>query len=225
MNKSARIYVAGHTRPRRVGHRAPSRRGRVREHRHPGARGAGPDPAGGDGAVLRRGAAGVRVPRRGAGGRDPRERHLPGGFHPGQSPDPDPGHRRGVEERRGEAAVPRLVVHLSQAGPAADAGGRAAHRPPRADQRRVRPGEDRRDQDVPVVPETARVQRDLPHADQPVRAGGQLPSGKIPRAPRADPEVPRGEGRAGAAASRCGGPGHRGGSSCTWTTSRMPRCT
>ena len=75
---------------------------------------------------------------------------------------------------RREAAVPRLVLHLPEARAAADARGRAADRPARADQRVVRDRQDRRHQALPGLSPAVRLRLHLGHADQPLRAGRQL---------------------------------------------------
>ena len=79
-----------------------------------------------------------------------------------------------LRARRRAAAVPRLVVHLPQARAAADPRGLAAHRPPRADQRRLRDRQDRRHPAGAGGPPPVRPAVDLGDADQPLRPGRQL---------------------------------------------------
>ena len=65
--------------------------------------------------------------------------------------------RAAFEVGRGEAAVPRQLLHLPAGLPAADPRGVPADRPARAHQRGLRAGQDRRDQAVPGLPAAARV--------------------------------------------------------------------
>ena len=62
------------------------------------------------------------------------------------------------------------------------------------------------------------------HADQSVRPGRQLPPGKFPRHPGADPQVSRSQGRATGLPSRSGAPARPGGNFSTATTWPMPAC-
>ena len=59
-------------------------------------------------------------------------------------------------------------------------------------------------------------------ADEPLRAGRQLPSEELPRAAGAHPALPRGEGGRAPPRSRRGARARRGGSSSTWTTWPTP---
>ena len=100
-----------------------------------------------------------------------------------------------LEQRVGATAVPRLVVHLPQARAAADPRGLPAHRPARADQRRLRDRQDRRHPRRPGRPPPVRAAVDLGDADQPLRPGRQLLAHRQPRAARPDPAVRRGARR------------------------------
>ncbi len=191
--RARRIFVAGHNGlvgsaiVRELGRRGYGNlllRGSARARPAPAGRGRG---------VLRARAPRVRHPRRRQGRRHTCQRHLPGGLHPRQPADPGQRHRRGLAQRRDEALLPRLELHLPEARPAADARGRAPHRAARAHQRVVRDRQDRRHQDVPGLPPPVRFQRDLADADQPVRTRRQLRPAELPRAARADPALPRGE--------------------------------
>ena len=108
---------------------------------------------------------------------------------------------------RREAAVPRLLLHLSEARAAADPRGCAADRPARADQRMVRDRQDRRHQAVPGLPQAVRLRLHLGDADQPLRARRQLRPGHQPRAAGADPQGARGQAARRAASSSIWGTG------------------
>ena len=127
--------------------------------------------------------------------------------------------------RRRAAAVPRLLVHLPQARAAADPRGLAAHRPPRADQRRLRHRQDRRHPARAGGAAPVRPALDLGHADQPLRPGRQLLAHRLPRASRADPALRRGRRDRGPRRSPTGAPAPRGASSSTSTTWRRRACT
>ena len=141
-------------------------------------------------ALPRRGKARRRHHRRGAGRRHPCQQHLPGGIPLRQSRHRGEHHPRRLPAGREAGALPRQLVRLPPAGAPADAGGLPAHQRARTDQRGLRHRQDRRPQAVPVLPPP--VWRDLPfgHAHQPLRAGRQLPSGGLPRAAGAHPQVP-----------------------------------
>ncbi len=96
-------------------------------------------------------------------------------------------------DRRREAAVSRLVLHLSEVRAAADPRGGAADRAARADQRMVRHRQDRRHQAVPGLSPAVRLRFHFGHADQSLRAGRQFRPGHQPRDPGADPQGARGE--------------------------------
>ena len=180
LSLDSRIYVAGHNglvgsavwrRLRGRGVHRPRRlalgRGRpARPRRHLRRRAV---------RAARRGRAG-----RGEGRRDPGQLHLPRGLPQRQPAHPDQRVRGRPRRRRRAAAVPRLVVHLPQARAPADPRVRAAHRPARAHQRRLRDRQDRRDHRDQVLPRPVRPALDLGDADQPVRPGRQL----RPRRPR-----------------------------------------
>ena len=133
-----------------------------------------PAPSGRRRALDGRQPATRRVRRRRQGGRHSRQRHAPGRVPLRQPDDRGQRHRCRVEGWRREAAVPRILVHLSEAGAATDHRGRAAHRPARADQRVVRDRQDRRHQAVPGLSQAVRLRLHLGHADQPLRPGRQL---------------------------------------------------
>jgi len=67
----------------------------------------------------------------------------------------------------------------SHVGVSFEAGDRRS-RPAGADQRAIRYRKDCRAQDVPGVPQAARFQRDLYHADESVRARGQFQPAELP---------------------------------------------
>ena len=112
------------------------------------SRGRSAPPAAGRGLDAGR-APRCRHRRRGDRGRHPRQFEPAGGFlYDNLAIEANliqAAHRAG----RGEAAVPRLVLHLSQIGAAADERGCAADRPARADQRVVCHRQDRRHQALP----------------------------------------------------------------------------
>ncbi len=109
--------------------------------------------------------------------------------------------------------------------PAADARGRAAHRPARADQRAVRDRQDRRHQAVRVVQPPVRHRLPQRDADQPLRAGRQLPSREQPRDPRRSSAASTRRRRPAPRRSSSGAPARRGASSSTSTTWPRPACT
>ena len=126
--------------------------------------------------------------------------------------------------RRAQAAVPRLILHLSRAGAAADPRGVPADRP-------LEPTNEwyaiakiagikmcqayRRQYGFDVI------SRD---ADQPVRPRRQLRPAELPRAAGADPKIPRGQAARRCRRSSSGAPARRAASSCTWTTWPTPAC-
>ncbi len=134
------------------------------------------------------GAAAGRVHGGRQGRRDCRQRQLSGGVPARQSPDRDQRHARRLRERRREAALSRLVVHLSQACAAADRRECAPVRPPRADQRVVRDRQDRRHQAGPGLSPPIRVRFHCGDANQPLRARRQLRSRDEPCRPGAPPQ-------------------------------------
>ena len=73
--------------------------------------------------LVRRQAPAGGVPRRGQGRRHRRQQHAARRFHLRQSRHRAQCHSRRASQRRREAAVSRLVLHLSEAGAAADARG------------------------------------------------------------------------------------------------------
>ena len=83
-----------------------------------------------------------------------------------------------------QAPVPRQLLHLPARLPAADPRGIPAHRPARAHQRVVRPGQDRRHQAVPGLSPPARRRLHQRDADQPLRPRRQFRPRLQPRRAR-----------------------------------------
>ena len=122
--------------------------------------------------VLRSGAAGLRLPRRREGRRHSGQQHAIGADFIRdnlliQTNVIDAAWRAWREE----AAVPGVVLHLSEVCAAADDRGGAADRAARADQRAVRDRQNRGYQDVPGLSQAVRIRRHQPDADQPLRPG------------------------------------------------------
>ena len=128
------------------------------------------------------------------------------------------------QDRRREAAVPRLLVHLSQARAPADHRGCTSDGSARADQRVVRDRQDRRHQAGPGLPQAIRLRLHLGDADQPLWARRQLRSADQPRAAGAHPQGARGQDAGRAGDRRSGVRAHRGASSCTSTTAPTRWC-
>ena len=203
MEPLPKIYVAGH---RGLVGSALVRALEARGHRNlltAHARRARPDRCPRHARVHPRRAARPRLHRRGQGRRHRRQQHLPGRLHPRQPGDPD----RTLIHASFLAGVKRLMFLGSSCiypklAAAADAREQPAHRPARADQPSVRAGQDRRHRDVLELQPPARHEVPGGDADQPLRAGRQLPPDQQPRHPGAAAQVPRGE-----AARRRGGDG------------------
>ena len=163
-------------RPRRVGGATP----RLRPHVDAG-----------HGAPLRRDDARARLPPGRGGGRHRRE--------PGESRallvrEPDDGRARpraGATPRDAEARDRGHGLRVSEvhAGPVSR--GRALERLSRGDERPVRRREEDDPRRCPGIPRAVRDERDLPPADEPLRAGRQLRPRDVARDPRADPEDDR----------------------------------
>ena len=146
-----RVWVAGHRGMVGLGARAAARHARAATILDRGPRRASICARQAEVEALdRRRAARRGLPGRGHGRRHPRQRHA---ARPSSSTTTSRSRptssQRAHRSRRREAALPRLVLHLSEARAAADDRGRAADRPARADQRVVRDRQDRRHQAVP----------------------------------------------------------------------------
>ena len=186
-----RVFVAGH---RGMVGSAIVRALRPAGLRDPGGApaGRGSPPAGGGGELDAGVEAGRGVPGRSPGRRHPGQRPPARGVPLRQSGDRVRGHRERPPRRGEEAPVPGVELHLSQGGSAADGGRGVAGRPPGADQRMVRGGQDRRHQALPGIPAPVRLQLHLAHALQPLRPRRQLRSRILPRDPGADAQDARG---------------------------------
>ena len=133
---------------------------------------------------------------------------------------------RGVApRRRREAAVPRLVLHLSAARAAADARGRAADRAARADQPMVRGRQDRRHHAVPRLSPAIWLRFHLRDADQSLRPGRQFRSAIEPRGAGADRQGACGQAEQGARSSWSGARARRGANSSMSTISPTRWCS
>ncbi|KAF1858501.1 hypothetical protein Lal_00015018 [Lupinus albus] len=121
---------------------------RSHEHRHAQSRGARTDGPGPGPRVLPQRAHRPGLPGRRQSGRHPREQHVSGRVHLRQHDGAGERRARSVAQRGRKIAVPRLVVHLSAPGPAADQGRVFDERHAGADERAVCDGKDCRHQIV-----------------------------------------------------------------------------
>ena len=148
--------------------------GRIRKHHRADAPGAGPHRSQGGARVLPGREAGCRDHCRGTRRRHRREQRGELEVPLRKRNDRD---EHGVERRGGwcEAPpLPRLHLHLSADGAAADSGERAADERTREDERGLCPCEDLRAEALRVPPPRARPALSLADADEPVRSRRQL---------------------------------------------------
>ena len=158
------------------------------------------------------------------GRRHRRQQHAARRIHLRQSDDRNQRDPRRASQRRREADVSRLVLHLSEARRPAVARGFDADRPPGADQRALCDRQDRRHQDGRGLSQPVRLRLHQRDADQSVRTGRQLSSRIQPRRRRTDPPVSRSQGRRRSRTWWCGAPARRGANSSMSTTWRTPAC-
>ena len=133
--------------------------------------------------------------RRGAGRWNPGQQPTPGRVPLRQHRDAGQHHRLRLRHRRGEAAVPRLVLRLSAARAAADPRRFASDVGARADQPVVLDRQDRRHHAVPSLSRAVRLRLHLGHADQPLRTRRQLRSRRLARSPRPAAPLPHRQAR------------------------------
>ena len=130
-------------------------------------------------AFFRGSASAGRGGRGGEGRRDQGEQRFPRRVPAREPEDPKQPHRGGARFRRGEAALPRQLLHLPEIRAAADPGRRAADRRAGADERGLRHREDRRHQALPGLRAGVRAQFHQRDADESLRPGRQLRSATI----------------------------------------------
>ena len=136
--------------------------------------------------VFRRAASGVCVSCRGQGGRHSRQSRLPCRLHRPESAHPKQRDRKRLPHAGQAVAVPRIKLHLSEAGAATDRRRSTAGRAAGVHQPLLCGGKDCRNRAVLGVQPAARDRLSGGDADQPLRAGRQLRSGKFARSARAD---------------------------------------
>ena len=177
-------------------------------------------------AFFARRAPDVRVPRRGQGRRHPRQRQLPGRLHLRQPDDRDQRDRCGLAQRRAQAAVPRLVLHL----PASSRRSRCA-RTACSPGRSSRPTSGMRSPRSPASssarPTAASTAATSSRPCRPTSTGRATTSTSqnshvLPALIRKFHEAKAARARR---RSSCGAPARRGASSCTSTTWPMPACS
>ena len=172
--------------------------------------------------MVRRQAPAGGVSGGGQGRRHRRQQHAARRIPLRQSGDRDQRDPRRPCQRDREADVPRLLLHLSQAGAAAVARRFHADGTAGADQRALCDRQDRGDQDGRGLSQPVRLRLHQRDADQSVRPRRQLSSRIQPRRRRPDPALPRGEGFGRAGTSWSGAPARRGGNSSMSTISPTP---
>ena len=172
--------------------------------------------------LVRRQTPAGRVPGGGQGRRHRRQQHAARRIPLRQSGDRNERDPRRACQWRREADVPRLVLHLSQAGAAAAARGLDADRAAGADQRALCDRQDRRHQDGRGLSQPVWLRLHQRDADQSLRPRRQLSSRIQPRRRRPDPPLSRSEGVRRAKESWSGAPARRGANSSMSTISPMP---
>ena len=172
--------------------------------------------------VVRRQAPAGGVSGGGQGRRHRRQQHAARRIPLRQSGDCDECDPCGACQWRREADVPRLVLHLSEAGAAAVARGLHADGAAGADQRALCDCQDRRDQDGGGLSQPVRRRLHQRDADQSLRQRRQLSSRIQPRRRRPDPPLPRSEDFRRRQRSWSGAPARRGANSSMSTISRTP---